>query len=104
MGEIIADGVGTKIQRICPGGHGAAGGRFRLTVDTDDATHIHLIRLGSPTHQFRRTSCACHDTGSHIGEVGLAVVRMVEHGDEHGGNTVEAGNPFLIDTGKGGFC
>ena len=104
MGEIIAHGIGPQIQGIRPGGHGGAGGRLGLAIDTDDAPHIHLIGLGRPAHQLRRAARAGHNTGAHMGEVGLPVVRVIEHGDKHGGNAVEAGDPLLVDAGQGGFC
>ena len=44
MGEGIADGVGTHLQRIGPGTHRIAGSALGLTINGHDAVHIHLVR------------------------------------------------------------
>ena len=38
-----------------------------------------------------------------MGKIGLAVIGVVEHGDKHGGNPVEASDLFLIDAGQRGL-
>ena len=103
MGEGIADGLGAELERIGPGGHGAAGGRLGLAIDTYDAAHIHFIRPGGALHEFGRAAGTGHDACAHIGEIRLAVVLVVKHGDKHGGDAVETGDPLLVDTGEGVF-
>ena len=104
MRERIAYGFGPQFQRISPGRHCAAWRGFRLTVNADNAAHIHFIRLGGPFHQFGWTSGSGHNTRSHIGEISLTVIFMIEHGDKHGRNAVETGDALLVDAGQGALC
>ena len=81
--------------------HGASGGGLGLTVDGDDFLHIHL--LGGTAHQIGGAVGTRHNAGTHIGEIRLGKIRMVEHGDEHGGHAVEAGDVLIVHAGQGGF-
>ena len=101
MRKRIADRFRSEFKRISPCGHCASRRRLRLSVNADNAAHVHLVRPCRAFHQFGRTTGSGHDPCTHIGEIGFPVILMVEHGNEHGRNAVETGDPFLIDTGKG---
>ena len=92
------DSLHAMIQILINLSHRAAGRTFSLSIDGENLLHIHLI--GSPSHQFGRAVGTCHDACSHVGEIRLGEVLMVEHGDEHRRYTVETGYLFLVYAGQ----
>ncbi len=66
-----------------------------MPVGNTDFRHVHFIQ--HILHDLDGTGTACHDTGSHMAEVGVDKIGMAQHGDEHGGNAVNGGDLFFCD-------
>ena len=93
--EGAADGIYAHFERVGGLGHGAAGGSLGLTVNDADLGHVHLVY--NVLHDLDGAGRAGHDTGAHMAEIGLIEVGVLQHGDKHGGNAVEAGYLLLSD-------
>ena len=100
-GECAAHRFHTVIQIFVYLAHRTAGRSFRLTVHADNFTHIHFRRRSA--HQVRRTVRPCHDTRSHIREVGLFEILMAEHGNKHGRHAVKTSDFLAVDTSQRGL-
>ena len=48
-------------------------------------------------HHLHRTGSARHNPGAQRRHVEAAELRMIQRGDEHGGNAVNRGGPFVVD-------
>ena len=95
--ERVTDGLRAQVERVGPSAHRGTRGRFGLPVDRHDAGHVHLVGLGGAFHELGRAAGSGHDARAHVAEVGLLVVLVVEHRDEHRGNAVEGGDLLLRD-------
>ena len=51
-------------------------------------------------HYFDRARAAGHNAGTHIAEICVFKVRVLQHGNEHGRNTVEAVSYTHLDVYK----
>ena len=96
-----SDGGHADLQRIGGTAHGAAGGRFCLSVYDNDLGHVHLV--DDVTHDGDGAGASCHDAGTHEAEIRLFEIRMLQHGNEHGGHAVEGGDMFVVDAGQRRF-
>ena len=75
---------GLKAHRSC----------FRHAIGDRHLCHVHL--LDHPLHDFGRAGRARHDAGAQGREVEARELRMLEFGDEHGGDAIERRAPLRL--------
>ena len=101
LGEGTAHRSDTDLERIRRAAHCAARGSLGLAVDNDDLRHVHFF--DHIPHDRDGAGASRHDPGAHKAEICLLKIRMLEHGDEHGGDPVESRHMFVVDAGQRGF-
>src|SRR5919112_3412559 len=75
------------LRRVVDGALKADRAGFRHAVGDGDLTHVHL--LDDPSHPLNRTGRTSHDPCAQGAQIKSCELRMVQLGDEHGGDTVE---------------
>ena len=93
LGERPADRRDAHLQRVIGAAHGAARGGLRLPIDDGDLPHVHLVH--NILHDGDGAGASGHDARAHVGKVRLGKILMLQHGDEHGGDAVEAGDALV---------
>ena len=90
-----AHGVHPGLHTVGGLGHGGGGACLCLTVGDADFIHVHLV--DHLLHHLDGAGASGHDARAHGAEIRLVEIRMAQHGNEHGGHAMEAGNLLLVD-------
>ena len=94
LGKRSSYGRHSYFNRIVCRAHRASGRCFGLSVNDRDLLHIHAV--DNLIHYRLGTRRSCHNSGSHIGEVGLSKIIVLKHCYEHCRYAVERRYVFSV--------